>query len=75
MTLAKVQETVKELSTQDRAELLDWLWEGLQPDAGLQVQGRWAMESEDRIGAVDRGELPAVDGRSAMEVLRRSLGA
>lgn len=75
MTLAKAQETVKELSAQDRAELLDWLWEGLQPEAGLQVQGRWALESEDRIDAVDRGELPTVDGRSAMEGLRRSLGA
>ena len=75
MRLARVQETVKELTAQERAELLDWLWDGLQPEGVLQMQERWAMESEDRISAVDRGELATVDGRSAMEALRRSLGA
>jgi putative addiction module component (TIGR02574 family) len=75
MTLAKVQESVKDLSARDRVELLDWLWDGLQPEGVLQLQQRWADESEERIDAVDRGELPTVDGRSAMEELRRSLGA
>jgi putative addiction module component (TIGR02574 family) len=75
MTLAKVQQSVKELSPQERAELLDWLWDELQPGRVLQVQERWAMESEERIDAVDRGELPTVEGRSAIEELRRSLGA
>ena len=75
MTLEKVQENVKGLSTQERAELLDWLWDGLQPEGVLQLQERWAAESEERIDAVDRGELPTIDGRSAIEELRRSLGA
>ena len=60
MTLAKVQESVKELSARDRAELLDWLWDGLQPERVLQIQERWAAEAEERIDAVDRGELPTV---------------
>jgi putative addiction module component (TIGR02574 family) len=75
MTLAKVQESAQELSAQERAELLDWLWDGLQPEGVLQLQEQWAAESEQRIDAVDRGELPTVDGRSAIEELRRSLGA
>ena len=75
MTLAKVQESVKELSAHDRAELLDWLWDSLQPEGVLQIQERWAAESEERIDAVDRGELPTVNGPTAMEQLRRSLGA
>jgi hypothetical protein len=75
MTLAKVQQGVKELSHQERAELLDWLWDELQPGRVLQVQERWAMESEERIDAVDRSELPTVEERSAIEELRRSLGA
>ena len=60
MTLAKVQESVKELSARDRAELLDWLWDRLQPERVLQIQERWAAEAEERIDAVDRGELPTV---------------
>jgi hypothetical protein len=75
MTLAKVQEGVKGLSAHDRAELLDWLWDSLQPEGVLQVQERWAVESEERIDAVDRGELSTMDGPTAMEQLRRSLGA
>jgi putative addiction module component (TIGR02574 family) len=75
MTLAKVQERVMELSAPERAELLDWLWDSLQPGGVLQVQERWAVESEERIDAVDRGELPTMDGPTAMEQLRRSLGA
>jgi len=75
MTLAMVQESAKELSAGERAELLDWLWDSLQPEGVLQVQECWGAESEERIAAVNRGELPTVDGRSAMDELRRSLGA
>jgi len=62
MTLAKVQESAMELSAGERAELLDWLWDGLQPRGVLELQERWAAESEQRIDAVDRGDLPTVDG-------------
>lgn len=64
-----------ELSASERAELLDWLWDGLQPRAVLELQERWAAEAEQRIDAVDRGDLPTVDGPTSMEELRRSLGA
>lgn len=75
MTLEKVQESAMQLSLQERAELLDWLWERLQPQDAMEIQERWAAEAEERINAVDRGELPTVDGPAAMEELRRSLGA
>ncbi len=74
MTLAKVQESAMELSASERAELLDWLWDGLQPQDVLELQERWASEAEDRIDAVDRGDLPTIDGPTASERLRRSLG-
>jgi len=75
MTLAKVQEGAMELSAAERVELLDWLWDGLQPRGVLELQERWAAEAEERIDAVDRGDLPTVDGPTALEELRRSLGA
>jgi putative addiction module component (TIGR02574 family) len=75
MTLAKVQEGAMRLTARERAELLDWLWESLQPEAAMQIQERWAAEAEERIDAVDRGGLSTIDGPTAMEDLRRSLGA
>jgi putative addiction module component (TIGR02574 family) len=74
MTLAKVQESAMELSASERAELLDWLWDGLHPQGVLELQERWAAEAEDRIDAVDRGDLPTIDGPTASEELRRLLG-
>ena len=37
------------------------------------VEAKWAAESEERIDAVDRGEMPTVDGPSAIQELRSSL--
>ena len=73
MTLAKVQEQAQCLSAAERAELLEWLWESLQPEGTLQIQERWAADAEERISAVDRGELSTVDGPSAMRELRKKL--
>ena len=75
MTLANIQASAMQLAPAERAELLDCLWASLQPEAILQVQQRWAAEAESRIDAVDRGELPTVDGPAALRDLRRSLGA
>ena len=74
MTFANMQEEAMRLSNQERAELLDWLWETLQSEDTLQIQGRWVAETEKRIDAVDQGTLPTVNGPRAMQDLRRSLG-
>jgi len=73
MTLTEAQDRLKDLPTKDRAELLDWLWEGLQSQDVLRRQALWAAESERRIEAVNRGELSTIDGPTALEQLRRSL--
>jgi len=38
-----------------------------------ETEAKWAAESEDRIDAVNRGELPTVDGPSAIQYLRSLL--
>jgi hypothetical protein len=38
-----------------------------------EIEAKWAAESEERIDAVDRGELETVDGPSALRELRLSL--
>jgi putative addiction module component (TIGR02574 family) len=75
MTLASVQASAMQLAPKERAELLDHLWESLQPKGVLEVEGRWAAEAESRIDGVDRGELTTVDGPAALRDLKRSLGS
>jgi hypothetical protein len=53
--------------------LIDILWESLDEDCVKGVEAKWAAESEERIDAVDRGELQTVDGLSALRELRSSL--
>ena len=73
MTLVEAQEKLRGLSVEDQVEILEWVWEGLQPENFMQIQERWTHESEERIDAVERGELPTADGPSILKELRRSL--
>ena len=54
--------------------MIDVLWESLDEKRIKEIEAKWAAESEDRIDAFERGELAAVDGLSAIEVVRLSLG-
>ena len=38
--------------------------------AMLEIEAKWAIESEERIDAVERGDLKTVDGPSALRNLR-----
>jgi len=53
--------------------LIDGLRESLDEARVKETEAKWAAESEDRIDAVDRGELQTVDGPSALRDLRSSL--
>jgi len=73
MSLASIQQEISALSTAERAMLIDILWESLDETRIKEIEAKWAAESEERIDAVDRGELPTVDGPSALQNLRSSL--
>jgi hypothetical protein len=53
--------------------LIDLLWDSLDAEHVKEIETKWATESEDRIDAFERGELPVVDGSSALEELRSSI--
>jgi hypothetical protein len=53
--------------------LIDILWESLDEARVKEIETKWAAESEERIDAVDRGELQTIDGPSALRDLRSSL--
>ena len=73
MSFASIQNEISRLSSTERAQLIDILWESLDESRVKELEAKWAAESEERIDAVDRGELPTVDGASALEELRSSL--
>jgi putative addiction module component (TIGR02574 family) len=73
MSLQSIQREIFQLDPTERARLIDLLWESLDEARIREVEAKWASESEDRIDAYDRGELPAVDGTAALDDLRSSL--
>lgn len=73
MSLASIQKEVVQLNFTERVRLIDLLWESLDEGRLNEIEAKWAAESEDRIDAFERGELPAVDGPSALRELRSSL--
>ena len=73
MSLTSIQEEISRLNTAERAMLIDILWESLDGERTKEIESKWAAESEDRIDAVDRGELETIDGPSALRDLRSSL--
>lgn len=73
MSLASIQREIFQLSSTERAMLIDLLWESLDEARIVEIETKWASESEERIDAYERGELPGVDGPSALRDLRSSL--
>ena len=73
MSLTSIQKEIVNLSSTERAMLIDILWESLDESRVKDIEAKWAAEAEDRIDAVERGELQTVDGPSALRELRLSL--
>lgn len=73
MSLTSIREEIVRLSSTERAMLIDILWESLDETRIKEIEAKWAAESEERIDAVDRGELQTLDGPSALRELRSSL--
>jgi len=74
MSLASIQTEIEKLDAAERAALIDVLWESLDEKRIKEIEAKWAAESEHRIDAIERAELPNVDGLSAIEGVRSSLG-
>lgn len=73
MSLASIQREILRLDSEERAMLIDLIWESLDEARIKEIEAKWASESEDRIDAVDQGEMSTVDGPTALRDLRSSL--
>jgi putative addiction module component (TIGR02574 family) len=73
-----MSDRVKELSREgrklpppERAELIDDLISSLdEPDA--RIDALWAAEAEDRLAAIQRGEIPVQDAREVIAELKKT---
>ena len=70
MSLASIQDEIERLEPSEKVALIDVLWESLDEERLKEIEAKWAAESEDRIDAFERGELPAVDGPTALQKIR-----
>ena len=77
MTLSSVRDIAMDLPIPERVALLDHLWDSIELELNWasqkQILQRWASESEDRVDALDRGDLKLIDGPTALSELRSLL--
>jgi putative addiction module component (TIGR02574 family) len=64
---------VLELPAEERAKLIDVLWDSLSLPEVKSREAAWATESERRIEAFDTGDLTARDAATVFSELRKSL--
>lgn len=74
MTLSELKRDLLDRPVEERAELMDSLWESLLSEEEIAQQAKWIQEAERRSDAVERGELGLVDGPTALRRLREELG-
>lgn len=72
MSFATIKDEIPQLSSTERARLIDLLWESLDEARVKEIEVKWAVESEARIDAVEGGELETVDGPTAIQELGSS---
>jgi len=65
-------EQAKKLSTEDRALLINALYD-LNAPLDLEWEAAWLKECEDRIAAIDRGEMKTYDFDEVMVEARARL--
>ena len=63
-----------QLSPFERAQIIDALWQSLDPAEQESVDRAWLAESRDRLKAFRAGELKAVDGEETLRSITSGLG-
>lgn len=57
-----LKEAALKLSPFERAQLIDALWQSLDPSDQTAIDQAWLEESQDRLQAYHQGEIETVDG-------------
>ncbi len=73
MSVAAIQNEMLGLPPQERAKLIDLLWDSLSKPEFKAREAAWAAESERRIDAFDAGKLNARDADEVFGDLKKTL--
>lgn len=68
-----LREQALKLSAFERAQLIDALWQSLDPAEQAAIDSAWLEEAKDRLQAYRQGEVEAVDGETALAELKAKL--
>jgi len=58
----------------ERAQIIDALWNSLDPAEQDTIDRAWLLESQDRLAAFRAGELKAINGEEALRAIEAELG-
>ena len=73
MSIGAIKKEALALPAEERAKLIDLLWDSLSAPEIKEREMAWATESERRIDAFDAGKLGARDAKEVLADLRNSL--
>lgn len=62
------------LSPVERAQMIDLLWQSLDPAEQAAVDNAWLAESKNRLKAYREGKLKAIDGEETLGSIEADLG-
>jgi len=57
----------------ERAQIIDALWNSLDPAEQDTIDRAWLLESQDRLAAFRAGELKAINGEEALRAIEDEL--
>ncbi len=61
------------LSAEEKAHMIDALWQSLDPAEQKAIDHAWLKESRDRLRAFRAGELKSLDGETSLNELASEL--
>ena len=71
---AVLEKEVLKLSAVEKAQIIDALWQSLDPAEQKSIDRAWLAESQDRLKAFRAGELKALDGEETIRSVADELG-
>ena len=74
-TYAELEREVRLLSAEERAQLVDALFESLRGEKIAEIEAAWAVEIERRVSAYERGEAKLVPCEEVFAKARTIAGA
>jgi len=74
MESAILAKAALQLSPVEKAQMIDALWQSLDPAEQKSIDRAWLAESQDRLRAFRAGELKPLDGEKTLRSITSELG-